>query len=67
MSKKKYSALAVAIDLVMNEYNTFDPIKISELIYQDLGICTTIDQVSNYLDVNNIKQPKIFYKSLSNN
>ena len=67
MSKKEYSALAVAIDLVMNEYNTFNPIEISELIYEDLGICTTVDQISNYLEVNNIKQQKIFYKSLSNN
>jgi len=67
MSKKEYSALAIAIDLVINEYATYDPIEISELIYQDLGMCTTIDQISNYLDVNNIKKKEVFYKSLSNN
>jgi len=67
MSNKEYSALAIAIDLIINEYATYDPIEISDLIYQDLGMCTTIDQVSNYLDANNIKKQKIFYKSLSNN
>ncbi len=52
MAKQVYSEFAVAIDLIMNEYKTSNPIEISELIYQDLGMCTTIHQVSDYLDIN---------------
>ena len=52
MSKQMYSEFAVAVDLIMNEYQTSNPVEISEYIYRDLGMCTTIHQVSDYLDVN---------------
>lgn len=54
MSKKyqEYSQLALAIDLVMNEYNVKNPIEIVELIQKDLDLYFTIHQVMDYLDIN---------------
>ncbi len=54
MSKKyqEYSQLALAIDLVMNEYKINNPIEIVELIQQDLSLYFTVHQVMDYLDIN---------------
>ena len=48
----KYSQLAVAVDLVMNEYKISNPIEIVELIQQDLNLYFTVHQVMDYLDIN---------------
>jgi hypothetical protein len=48
---KPYSELAMAIDLIKNEYKVDNPIIISELIYNDLGICTSIHAISDYLEI----------------
>ena len=48
----KYSQLALAVDLVMNEYKVSNPIEIVELIQQDLSLYFTIHQVMDYLDIN---------------
>lgn len=48
----KYSQLALAIDLVMNEYKVNNPIEIVELIQQDLNLYFTVHQVMDYLDIN---------------
>ena len=48
----KYSQLALAIDLVMNEYKVSNPIEIVELIQQDLSLYFTVHQVMDYLDIN---------------
>ena len=54
MSKKyqEYSQLALAIDLVMNEYKINNPIEIVELIQHDLNLYFTVHQVMDYLDIN---------------
>ncbi len=49
---KPYSQLAVAVDLVMNEYKVSNPIEIVELIKQDLSLYFTVHQVMDYLDIN---------------
>jgi len=49
---KPYSQLAVAVDLVMNEYKISNPIEIVELIQQDLSLYFTVHQVMDYLDIN---------------
>ena len=49
---KPYSQLAVAVDLVMNEYKISNPIEIVELIQQDLNLYFTVHQVMDYLDIN---------------
>ena len=49
---KPYSQLAVAVDLVMNEYKVNNPIEIVELIQQDLSLYFTVHQVMDYLDIN---------------
>lgn len=48
----KYSQIAVAIDLVSNEYKTLNPIIISEKINEDLGLDITIHQIADYMDIN---------------
>lgn len=65
MSKKlyqKYSQLAVAIDLVSNEYKTSNPIIISEMIEKDLGLDITIHQIADYLDINKLED----YEKITN-
>lgn len=52
MSKKLYSQIAMAIDLVSFEYKTSNPVIIAEKINEDLGIDYSIHQVSDYLDIN---------------
>ena len=49
---KPYSQLALAVDLVMNEYKISNPIEIVELIQQDLNLYFTVHQVMDYLDIN---------------
>ena len=49
---KPYSQLAIAVDLVMNEYKVNNPIEIVELIQQDLSLYFTVHQVMDYLDIN---------------
>lgn len=49
---KPYSQLAVAVDLVMNEYKVSNPIEIVELIQKDLDLYFTVHQVMDYLDIN---------------
>lgn len=50
-----YSQLAVAVDIIANEYKTSNPIIISEFIQNDLGLDYTIHQVSDYLDINKLE------------
>lgn len=54
MSKKyqEYSQLALAVDLVTNEYKVNNSIEIVELIQQDLNLYFTVHQVMDYLDIN---------------
>lgn len=52
---KPYSQLAMAIDLVMNEHKINNPIEISEKIWQDLGLCISIHEISDYLDINKVE------------
>jgi len=52
---KPYSQLAVAVDIIANEYKTSNPIIISEMIQNDLGLDYTIHQVSDYLDINKLE------------
>ena len=49
---KPYSQLAIAVDLVTNEYKVSNPIEIVELIQQDLSLYFTVHQVMDYLDIN---------------
>ena len=49
---KPYSQLALAVDLVMNEYKVNNPIEIVELIQKDLDLYYTVHQVMDYLDIN---------------
>jgi hypothetical protein len=48
---QEYSQLALAIDLVINEYKINNPIEIVELIQQDLSLYFTVHQVMDYLDI----------------
>lgn len=52
---KPYSQLGLAIDLVVNEYGTSNPIEIVEKIQEDLGLYFTIHQVMDYLDINKLE------------
>lgn len=52
MSKKLYSQIAMAIDLVSFEYKTGNPVIIAEKIHEDLGIDYSIHQISDYLEIN---------------
>ena len=49
---KKYSSLALAIDLVSNEYKTRNPIIIAEKIQQDLNMEFSIHEIADYLEIN---------------
>jgi len=59
MSYNKYSDQALAIDLVMEQYQTSNPLLISEYIYQDLDLDLSIHAISDYLDINRMDN---FYK-----
>jgi len=64
---KPYSQLAVAVDLVINEYNITNPILISEKIYEDLGLCISIHAISDYLDINKIEDYELESKKIQYN
>lgn len=57
MSNKyqEYSQLGLAIDLVVNEYGTLNPIEIVEKIQDDLELYYNIHQVMDYLDINKLE------------
>lgn len=68
---KKYSNLALAIDLVNEEYKTKNPIILAEKIQQDLGMEFSIHEIADYLEIHSedfIKESeKIKYYSIHNN
>ena len=63
---KPYSELSFAVDLIIEEHNTSNPIKISELIWEDLKMCISIHEIADYLDINrvnyNLESRKEYYK-----
>lgn len=59
---KPYSQLAVAVDIIASEYKTSNPIIISEMMMNDLGLEYTIHQISDYLDINKLED----YEKISN-
>lgn len=63
MSKKLYSELSMAIDLVSFEYQTSNPIIIAEKLQQDLGMKYTIHQIADYMDINKMED----FEQQSNN
>ena len=66
----KYSSLAVAVDLICNEYKTNNPIIIAEKIQQDLDMDISIHAISDYLSINENyenESSKIKYYSITNN
>lgn len=70
MSKQlyqEYSQLAVAIDLVSNEYKTSNPVIISEKIQEDLGLDITIHQVADYMDINKLEDYEKINNKIKNN
>lgn len=50
-----YSDFSFAIDLVMNIYQTSNPIILAEKIEEDLGLEFTIHQIADYLDINKME------------
>jgi len=66
MATKPYSELSIAIDLIIEEHKTSNPIEISEFIWEDLNICVSIHEISDYLDINrnnyNLESKKEYYK-----
>ena len=71
MNKQKFSTLALAIDLISNEYKTKNPIKLAEHILEDLDMEFSIHEISDYLEINSedfLKESKkIEYYSMYNN
>lgn len=66
----KYSSLALAIDLVSNEYQTKNPVIIAEKIQEDLGMDFSIHAIADYLSINDnyeVESAKIHYYSITNN
>lgn len=55
IKSQEYSQLGLAIDLVVNEYGSINPIEIVEKIQQDLDLYFTIHQVIDYLDINKLE------------
>jgi hypothetical protein len=68
---KPYSQLALAIDLVSNEYKTNNPLIIYEKVKQDLGIDITLTQINDYLELSSEDFEKesefVSYYSVHNN
>ena len=54
MKIKKYSELSFSIDLIIEEYNTTNPIIIAEKAKLDLDIDLSIHAISDYLDINSV-------------
>lgn len=52
--KKRYSELSFSIDLIIEEYNTTNPIIIAEKAKLDLGLDLSIHAISDYLDINRL-------------
>lgn len=52
MSKKLYSQLSMAVDLVSFEHQTSNPVIIAEKIHEDLGLEYSIHQIADYMDIN---------------
>lgn len=52
MSKGIGSQLWILIDLVMTQYNTSNPIILSEKIKEDYGKEYSIHQISDHLEIN---------------
>lgn len=68
----KDTTLQIAIDLISHAYKTSEPLLIAEKIYEDLGICVTVHQVTDYLDINKLedfeKESQVIqYQSVKNN
>ena len=63
MSKEMYEKISsdfiFAIDLVMNQYQTSNPIIIAEKLEQDLGIDYSIHAIADYLDINKLNSKKL--------
>lgn len=51
-NNKPYSKVSFAIDLIMDFYETTNPIIIAEKAKEDLDVSLTIHQVEDYLDIN---------------
>ena len=62
MIQKPYSQLAVAVDIISEEYKTSNPVIIAEMIQNDLGLDYTIHQISDYLDINRLED----YEKINN-
>jgi hypothetical protein len=62
MIQKPYSQLAVAVDIISEEYKTSNPIIIAEMIQNDLELDYTIHQISDYLDINRLED----YEKINN-
>ena len=52
MSKKLYSQLAMAVELMSNNHQTSNPIILAEKIKEELGLEYTIHQISDHLEIN---------------
>lgn len=67
----KNSSIALAIDLVSNEYKTNNPLIIYEKVKQDLGIDITLTQINDYLELSSEDFEKesefVSYYSVHNN
>jgi len=48
---KQYSDLAVAVDLISDNYQTSNPVILAEKIEQDLGLEFSIHQISDYISL----------------
>lgn len=62
---KPYSELSVAIDLIQNEYNTSNPIIISEKLQEIFDMDYTIHQICDYLELSDnfeLESAKIYYQ-----
>jgi hypothetical protein len=57
--RKLYSQLSLAIDLIRNEYPTWNPIILAEKLEEVLGLEYSIHQISDYLDMERLRKSKI--------
>jgi hypothetical protein len=65
----KYSSVALAVDLIINEYKITNPVLIAEKIQDDLDMDVSIHAISDYLaiaDNYETESAKIHY-SITNN
>lgn len=59
----EYSQLGLAIDLIVEEYGTLNPIIISEKIQEDLGLYYSIHQIMDFM---NHDEDDTYYERESN-